>query len=190
MREAKPAAWLAVVALVAVCAGGCGGSSTKTTSGKTTADAYVSQVCSSIGEWLRSVENSSAEIGGQLNPGSTPAHAKAALETLMRTSVEDSERVVAGLHAAGTPDVADGDQISTALVGSFEQATTALRRVEEQVKRLPTNDPSAFLAASRQVSSSVQSSLAPIGSGLSSLRSSELQQAAARTQACKNLGAG
>lgn len=189
MREAKAAASLAVVLLAAVAAGGCGGSSTTSSSGKTTADAYVEKVCSSVGQWLRSVEDGSTNIAKQLTPGSTPEHAKQALEALMRSSVADSENVVAGLQSAGTPDVRGGERIAAALVGSFEQATSALRRVEAEVKSLPTNDPTAFLEAAKRVSGSVESSLSSIGSGLSSLRSSELQKAASRSQACRNLGA-
>ena len=189
VREAKPAAWLAVVLLVAAAAGGCGGSSNKTSNGKTTPQAYVDQVCSSVGDWLRAVESGSGQIGKELKPGSTPAHAKQALETLMRNSVADSERVVAGLQAAGTPNVQGGEQIASELVASFQQATTALRHVEAQVKALPTEDPKAFLDAARQVSPSVESSLGGIGTDLSSLRSSELQHAASKSQACKNLEA-
>jgi hypothetical protein len=189
VREGKAAASLAVVLLVAAAAGGCGGSSSKGSSGKTTPEAYVNQICSAVGQWLRSVENGSAQIAKQLTPGSTPEHAKQALETLMRNSVADSESVVAGLHAAGTPNVANGEQIAAALVGSFERATSALRGVEAQVKALPTNDPNAFLVAAKRVGGSVQSSLSSIGSGLSSLRSSELQKAATKSAACKNLGA-
>jgi hypothetical protein len=189
VRAAKPARWLAVVLLVAAAAGGCGGSSSKTSNGKTTPDAYVDQICSAVGDWLRAVEGSSAQIGKELKPGSTPAHAKQALETLMRNAVVDSERVVAGLQAAGKPNVQGGEQIAAGLVGSFQQATTALRHVEAQVKALPTEDPKAFLTAARQVGPSVQSSLASIGTGLSSLRSSELQHAASKSLACKNLEA-
>ena len=189
MREAKAVAALAVVLLAALAAGGCGGSGSKNSSEKSSPEAYVNRVCSSVGQWLRSVENGSAQIGRELTPGSTPAHAKQALETLMRNSVADSESVVAGLRAAGTPDVANGEQIAAALVGSFEQATTALRGVETQVKALPTNDPNAFLVAAKRLGNSVQSSLSSIGSGLSSLRSSELQKAAAKSEECKNLGA-
>jgi hypothetical protein len=189
VREAKAAASLAVVLLATFAAGGCGGSGGTSSSGKTTPEAYVDQVCTSVGQWLRAIEGGSAQIGRQLTPGSTPAHAKQTLETLMHSSVGDSETVVSGLQAAGTPNVRNGERIAAALVGSFQQATNALRRVEAQVKALPTNDPSAFLVAARRVGASVQGSLSSIGSGLSSLRSSELQRAAAKSQACKNLGA-
>ncbi len=166
---------------------GCGGSSKKS-SGQTTAESYVNEVCASVGNWLHSVETSSAEIGKQLKPGSTPTHAKQALEGLMNSSVADSERVVSDLHNAGTPNVANGDQIASSLVGSFEQATNALKHVQGQVNALPTNDPRAFLLAARQVGSSVQSSLSSIGSGLSTLHSPELQKAASESPACKSLG--
>jgi hypothetical protein len=85
--------------------------------------------------------------------------------------------------------VTNGELIATGLVGSFRQATNALRSVEVQVRALPTNDSRAFLEAARRVGGSVQSSLSSIGTGLSSLRNSELLKASTKSQACKNLGA-
>jgi hypothetical protein len=191
VRERKPAAWLLVVLLTAVPVCGCGsGSSGKSEGGKTSPEAYVNQVCSSVGQWLRSVETSSAQIGKELRPGSTPAHAKQALETLLASSVAASEHVVAGLQTAGTPEVGGGEQIASGLVGSFRQATSALQHVEAQVRALPTEDRNAFLGAAKQVGSSVENSLSSIGTGLSSLRNSELEKAAKMSQACKQLGSG
>jgi hypothetical protein len=190
VRDRKPAALLAAAGLLgAVLIGGCGGSSKKAGSSAGTSQVYVNQVCASVGEWLRSVEDSTARIGAELTPGSTPTHAKHALEALMDSAVADSERVVDGLRAAGTPKVANGEEIATALVGSFTQATTALQRVRAQVESLPTNDPRAFLTAAKRVAGSVQSSLATIGTGLATLRSAELQKAAGQSAACRGLGA-
>jgi hypothetical protein len=112
------------------------------------------------------------------------------MEGLMASSVADSEHVVSGLRAAGTPDVPEGERIATAVVGSFQQATRALRGVQAQVKELPTGEPHDFLPAAKRIGVSVRSSLASIGSGLSSLHSAELQEAAANSAACRELGAG
>ncbi len=187
MRDPRPAASLAAGLVIAVLLAGCGGSSQKS-NGKATPEAYVNQVCGSVALWLRAVETSSAEISNELKPGSTPTHAKQALQGLMDSSVADSERVVDGLRAAGTPDVTNGEQIAGALLGSFVQATNALKGVQAQVRRLPTNDPSAFQGAVKSVGTSVQSSLSSIGSGLTTLHSTELQKAASESPACKSLG--
>jgi hypothetical protein len=186
--HAKPAASLAAGVLALVAMAGCGGSG-KASDTKTSASAYVGQVCTSVGTWLRSLETSSAQIGKQLTPGATPTRAKQALEALMESSVADSEHVVSGLRAAGSPEVPDGGRIAAAVVSSFEQATSVLRGVQAQVKGLPTQDPHTFLAAAQQIGSSVKSSLSSVGSGLSSLRSPALQSAAARSSPCRNLGA-
>jgi hypothetical protein len=184
--RAKPAVSLAAGVLALSAVAGCGGNG-KASDGKTSAAAYVTQVCASVGTWLRSLEISSAEIGKQLRPGTTPTRAKQALEGLMASSVADSEHVVSGLRAAGTPEVPNGRPIATAVVSSFEQATTVLQGVETQVKGLPTQDPHAFLAAAQQIGSSGRGSLSSIGTGLASLHSPELQSAAAQSSACKNL---
>jgi hypothetical protein len=185
VRHPKPVAWLAVALIAMTPLTGCGGGSTQVS-----ASTYVDHVCNSVGASLHSVETSSAEFSRRLAPGSTPTSAKQALEGAIARSVADSEHVVSGLRAAGTPDVPEGEKIATAVVGSFQQATSALRGVQAQVKGLPTGEPRAFLAAAKQIGTSVRSSLASIGSGLASLHSEELQRAAAESGACRNLGAG
>jgi hypothetical protein len=184
VRHQKPAAWLAVALVATTPLTSCGGSSKRTS-----ASAYVDEVCSSVGTWLHSVETRSAEFGRQLGPGSTPSKAKQALEGLISSSVADSEHVVDGLRGAGTPDVPEGEKIASAVVGSFQQAASALRGVQGQIKALPTSEPHAFLTAARQIGTSVRNSLSSIGDGVSSLRSPKLQEAAANSEACRNLGA-
>jgi hypothetical protein len=166
---------------------GCGASS-KNTDSKTTPSAYVSEVCAAVGTWLRSLDSSSAQIGRQLAYGTTPTRAKQAFEELMASSVTDSERLVSGLQAAGTPEVPEGHKIATALVGSVQQTSAALRGVQVQVKELPVNDRNAFRSGVSRIGSSVQSSAQSISSGLASLHSPALQKAAGRSAACKSLG--
>jgi hypothetical protein len=185
--RAKPAASLAAGLLALTAVAGCGGSGNASDT-KTSASAYVTQVCTSVGTWLRSLEISSAQIGKQLTPGTTPTRAKQALEGLMASSVADSEHVVSGLRSAGTPEVPQGGAIATAVVSSFQQATTVLQGLQTQVKGLPTENPHAFLAAAQQIGSTVKGSLSSIGGGLASLHSPELQHAANKSSACKNLG--
>jgi hypothetical protein len=163
---------------------GCGGAS------KVSPSAYVDHVCTSVTTWLHAVQSSSAEFGRKLGPGSTPAAAKQAVEGVMGSSVADSEHVVRELRAAGIPDVPEGDKIATAVIASFQEATSALRGVQAQVRGLPTGESHAFLAAAKQIGASVRNSLASISSGLASLHSQELQRAAAGSEACRDLGAG
>lgn len=183
-RAALALAFLAVPLAV----GACGGSSKRQAT--VSPDAYVSQVCTSVGTWLRTVESGSSQIERELKPGATPAAAKQALEGLMQATVASSERAVAGLRAAGAPDVAEGKSISARLLGAFERATSELASARRQVASLPTASASAFRSSAQALAASLRSSVSGIGSGLSELHSATLEQAAARSAACRSLGAG
>ncbi len=166
----------------------CGGSSKAPAT--VSPDAYVSQVCTSVGTWLRTVESSSSEIDRELKPGATPAAAKQALEGLLQSTVTSSERAVAGLRAAGVPDVAQGKTLSARVLDAFERATAELSGAKQKVASLPTSSASAFRSSTQALAASLRSSVAGIGSGLSELHSAALAQAAARSAACRSLGAG
>jgi hypothetical protein len=182
-KAARPAA----LALVTACLLAACGSGNKP--GTVSAGSYASQVCTSVGTWLRGIEASSAQISRQLRGGSTSQNAKRALEALVGSAVADSERVVDSLRAAGVPDVSNGKTISASLIGAFEHATAELQTLKGQVAHLST-EPARFRAGALQLSASLQRSLGSIGSGLASLHSPALQKAAGTSAACRNLGAG
>ncbi len=184
---------LRVCALVAALAlAGCGSSAapTASTGANTSPSVYAGHICAAVGSWLDTLQHSSNGIAKQLAPGSTPARAKQALQALLASSVSASEAIVKELHAAGTPEVANGNRIATSLLKAFEHATTALARVRESVTRLPTGDRGAFLTATKSVSADVRASLSGISGGLAPLRSPALQKAAATAPACSAIGAG
>jgi hypothetical protein len=165
----------------------CGGS-TKASS-RVSPAAYVSQVCTSVGTWLHSVEGGSTEIDRELKPGATPAAAKRALEGLIEATIASSERAVAGLRAAGIPDVAQGKELSTQLLDAFERATRELSAAKQSVRTLPTTSASAFRSSAKTLAESLRSSMAGIGAGLSDLHSAALEHAAGSSLACRTLGA-
>jgi hypothetical protein len=182
-RQAPKAA-LAVLALSALLITACGGDKKTTT---VTPSSFVSQVCTSVGTWQRSIASGSNELDHRLGAATSAADAKRALEELVAAWVVNSETVVARLRAAGVPAVKDGETISAALVNTFEKARADLQSLEGQVKSLPTGG-SALRVAATRLSTSLQGSLANIGVGLQGLHSEELRKAAEQSAACQSLG--
>src|SRR5579875_2488138 len=106
-----------VACLVCALAFSACGSSEK----KTAPAAYVSQVCTSIGGLLRTVQSGAATLAGASGKLRSPAEGKAALSQLLGSAVSAADQAVAGLKAAGTPDVSGGKEIAKRLVGAFEE---------------------------------------------------------------------
>ena len=169
--------------LVALAIAGCGDSSSSSTG--VTAAAYVKAVCTAVRGWASDIDTRS----GALNVATikNADQGKAAIETFFTAAVADTSQVVSKLEAAGTPSINDGKTISGAFVSAFTQIETALKKGQSQAGALPTDNATAFRDAGRKLANSVQSSLNNIGSGLSGLKSPELETAAKKEPACAPL---
>lgn len=182
-------ALLAGSALAIGLLGGCGGSSNKAPSGTVSAESYVGQVCTSVANWYRGLQEHTATLNHKLGPGAAPAQDKRALEAFVDVSVADTDRVTSALRGAGVPSVANGTKISRALLAAFERAGSTLKSLEPKVSGVPANDANAVRAEAKRVTEAVQAIPLDLGSGLSGLTSSELDRAAAQSPACKSVGA-
>jgi len=168
--------------LVVLALAGCGSSSS---SSGVSAATYVKAVCGAVRGWASDIDTRS----GALNVATikNAAEGKAAIQTFFKAAVTDTSDVVAKLQAAGEPSIKNGNTISAAFVSAFTQIETVLKKGQSQANTLPTKNPAAFRDAGRTLANSVQSSLNNIGSGLSGLKSPELESAAKKEPACASL---
>jgi hypothetical protein len=171
---------LAIAALSGTLAAFAGGQTTTVTP-----QAYVTGVCTAIGNWVASVQDRSTALTST-NP-TTPRQGKREFVTFMNEVVQDTNVALAALRAAGTPDVPDGTQIATAVIGAMQRAHRILVNARYEAQHVPVNSRSAFARATAHLGKSVQNSLSRIGSGLSSLQSPALETAAAAVPACQSL---
>jgi hypothetical protein len=173
---------LAVAAVTGALLSGCGGGGG---SSQASPSAYVKSVCSSVGGWLASVK----ARGAQLNTIKTasPAQGRQELQGFFAGVIADTDKALAAIKAAGVPKVSNGQQVASAFQNVFTQFKTVMTQSEAQVNQLPTNSPTAFKAAADRIAATIRQSLSGLASGLSALRTPELQKAAAQTPACQSL---
>ena len=159
---------------------GCGSSSSGVSAGT-----YVKAVCNAVGPFEKDVASRSSA----LNPSSikSPAQGKTALQSFLAAVASDTDRALGQLKAAGSPDVANGPKIESAIVGAFTQLDHAMKAAAGQANTLPTTSPTAFQSAATTLGNTVRSSMNGIGSSLTGLKSSELEKAAAKEPACSSL---
>jgi hypothetical protein len=173
----------ATAVLAAVVVAGCGSSSSSTVS---PAD-YVKSVCGAVAPFEKDIQTRSAALNQVTF--TNPEQGKKALQEFLGAVAADTNQALNKIKNAGTPDVSNGTQVSSALVGAFAQLHTAMQSAVSQANALPTTSPQAFKTAAINLGSSVRSSMSGIGSSLGSLRNPELQKAAANDPTCKSLGA-
>lgn len=174
----------ALACVMGVAFAGCGSSSS---SGQTVSpQAYVKSVCTAIGPFEKDIQqrSSSLNIAGIQNP----AQGKQALQSFLTAATADTSHAVTQLQAAGTPDVANGPRIASAIVGVFSQLSRALGRASGLAAHLPTGSPTAFRASAQALGGAVRGSMGSIGQGLQGLRNAKLEKAAAKEPACQTIG--
>jgi hypothetical protein len=173
---------LACVVAVAVAVAGCGSSGS---SSGVSAGNYVKGICTAVGPFEKDV----AARSNALNSAklSSPAEGKKAVQGFLTAVSGDTDMALSRLQAAGTPNVKNGEKISTTIVGAFKQLKHAIGSALTQAKTLSTTSPQAFKNGANALGGTVRSSLSGISTSLSKLQSADLAKAAAKEPACKAL---
>ncbi len=179
-RKSTALATLAAAATLA----GCGGSSS---SSGVSASAYVKSVCGAVIPFEQDVLTRSSAI----SPTSikSAAQGKQVLHEFLSAISNDTSTALSKLQAAGTPGVTNGKQISAAIVDAFQRLKTTMTKATADSSSLPTNSLKAFESGTQTIIGNVRTSMNAIGQELqsSTLKSTELQKAAAKEPACKGL---
>lgn len=181
----RPRAFAAIVTLsLAVLPAACGGSHAGS-SHRVSAQSYVKSLCTAVLPFERSLLAHSVLLNSA-SPDN-PAKSKQALQSFFAAVSNDTTTAVTRLRQAGTPDVKNGQRISTAVEAAFGQLQSAMSRAAQQANSLSTKNKAAFRSGAAGLSSSLRTSMNAIGSSLQStaLRSPALRQAASRSPACK-----
>jgi hypothetical protein len=173
---------LATMAILAGCGGSSGGSGVS-------AATYVKSICGAVGPFEKDVAARSSALSN-LSSLSNASQGKKALQGFLTALVSDTDQAVSKLKAAGTPNVKNGKQIAASLVKAFGQLKAAMQKAQSSAGSLPTSSADAFKSAAQGLGTSVQTSMSSIGSSLSTLKSPELEKAAAKDPTCKSLSSG
>ena len=172
--------------VVSIALAGCGSSGNSAIS----PSAYVKSVCSSVGPFEKDVVNRSSTL--DLATITDAAQGKAALQGFLQAVSEDTDRALAQLKSAGAPNVKNGKEIAGAIVSAFTDLKSTMVQAVNQAGALPTDSAAAFKADAQALGTTVRASMTRIGTNLqsSTLRSAEVEKAAADEPACKSMGNG
>lgn len=169
---------LALGLLVAACSKGGGPT--------VSAEVYVKGMCTEISNWVDGIQTMTDDMSSGIVPGSSPEELKGVLGSYLDDVIAATQEARDAVDAVGVPDVDNGEEIASKVVGVFDQAITALQDARDKVDGLPS-DPQAFSDAASQLGSDIQTQMTDIGSSLDSLDSSAVDEAANNEPACQAL---
>ena len=179
-RRPTAALMLALVAVLVLVAGGCGGSSDTKAN-----EAYANSVCSAIGSWKQQIKT----IGTSL--GSSGSISKATLESKLTQAESATRNLATQIKAVPPPDSSQGqaarqqlDQLTTDISDTVNAAKSTLAQLEG------TGSAATVTAAVALLAPQVKSLASEASSAVSTLKSAggSLASAFKSTDSCKSLG--
>jgi hypothetical protein len=127
-------------------------------------DAWATDVCSALGDWVTKVEDVS---GAATDVGATtPAEGKKALVKLVNGALKATKALVGDLEKAGAPAVQRGSAVAQIVRGQFEQVQSTLTNARATLKQLSTDDPAAFVSQSRAAQDAIEAGLESVQAAL------------------------
>src|SRR3954447_21629834 len=150
---------LAFSLLVACCAlaltacGGGGGGSTSAASPTTTAavapktvgvGVYTGSVCSALGTWLDNLANASAVFANSTNTEPDLQKVRAQFVTFFGGAIDETDRMVSEVEAAGIPRLTKGAQVSASMLKELHSFRPLLVEAQGRARRLPVGKPASF----------------------------------------------
>lgn len=127
---------LALVAVLALVAAGCGGSSADTKAN----DAYASGVCSAIGTWVQQIKSVTSN-------GLTGGASKASLQSSIGQAQTATKTLAKQLKAVPRPNTSDGQTAKTQVDQFSSQAASTVSAAQSAVASIPANASTADVAA-------------------------------------------
>jgi uncharacterized protein YoxC len=100
---------------------------------------------------------------------------------------EDTDAMLAKLHALGTPDVPNGEETVSAVIDALEEFGASFKDLRDASADLPTTSPAEFTAKFQELLQSFQSDVSSFGDSFDQLQSGELDSAFSAAPACAPL---
>ena len=171
---------LALLAVLALVAAGCGGSSSDTKAN----DAYASGVCSAIGTWVQQIKSVTSN-------GLTGGISKASLQSKIAQAETATKTLAKQIKAVPPPNTSDGQAAKTQVDQFSSQAASTVSTAQTAVASIPANASATTVAAALvPLAPQVKGLVTTAQTTVKSLQSAKgsLSSAFKSADSCQNLG--
>lgn len=172
----RPLLALALLFLVAECAGGCAQGPPPR--------AWAASVCSALAPWRAEIGTLTTRAQEQTPQSATPSQAKENLVRMLDGAHNASEKARTDVEAAGVPEAENGEAVAAAIVESLSKMRDAYGHARDAVQGLPTTDAASFYQAVADAMRTLQAEYSASVLDTTNLNSPELQQAFAEVPEC------
>jgi hypothetical protein len=160
----------------------CGGSK------GVSAEAYATSVCGALKTYLSGLQGFATSVTSAVTANATPENGKAQLQKFVGDLGKATDTLISDLKAAGTPDITNGAQFTSALVSAFEQTKAGVDKLKTEIDGLPI-DLQGFTAGTQKITTDMTTVFDSAGKSLEKLKAPELEKASSTNPNCQSIGA-
>jgi hypothetical protein len=200
MTPVRLSAILLTAIVLAFAAAGCGGDDGDggdnggSRSAEQAPDVWAASVCGALGDWVKSLQAGSRELGTALGDTKDLKTVKTRFVSFLEDAEQKSGEMVEKVKEAGPPDVEQGEAIQDDLVAALTKVQQSFANAADRANELSTSSLPAFSNGVGKLSQSVQDNLAATGDDFNSLsdryQSAELDNATDGEPACQQFSSG
>ena len=140
---------------------------------------YVTAVCEGVSGWLDEIQTLTAEFQDTSSQATNIRQVKGAAVAYLGGLLDATDTLVSGLEDSGVPDVPRGAEAAQHILDGLGQVRTAMENARGRIRDLATDDPQAFVARLREITSELGSEMSSVGASMEEFDSPELDTAAA-----------
>jgi hypothetical protein len=179
------------VPALAACGGGSGSGSDAPEAKTVAVDAYASSVCSALSHWLDNLQNASAVFANATNSETDLTKVRSTFVTFFGGAIDETDRMVEEVRAAGRPDLAEGDLVRAAMLRELATFKPILVEAQGRARTLPVERPAKFTKLAQTLGAGFRIETTKVETLFDVLaqrfKTPELAQAAAADANCRTL---
>lgn len=154
-----------------------------TATGGSSAEEYVTTLCTSLSAWLTTVQEQAAS---QTAPESMK-DAKTQIQGFIKAMVDATDSMISELNAQGAPDVDGGGAAHVALTGALSAVSDALAAAQDSADSISTTNEQQFQSQITAIQGQIETSASNVSTALNGLSNPDLDKAAAESPACTEM---
>ena len=182
---------LLAVATLALVAGGCGGGSDEPEEPQGTPPRqWVGSVCSALDQWQTTLKDKARGLPAEVLQSPSPDAAKRRIEAFLDEVLADTDAMIRRVGQAGRPAVERGGQAAAAVQGRLKRVRAAFVETLRRVRKVPTDDPSAFQRELTDIGHDLLAQGRALGEILAQEDTRPLRDAIQATATCKAFSGG
>jgi hypothetical protein len=155
--------------------------------GGAAATEYVTAVCGGVVDWLGEIQTLTQEFQETSSGATNIRQVKGAAVDYFDGLLRATETLISSLEDSGVPDVPRGEEAAQHILDGLGEVRTAMQNARARIRDLATDDPQAFVARLREITTEMGRQMSSVGASMEEFEAPELDAAAGDVDSCQGV---